>query len=176
MPSSAPSASRCSTASTARSRSTATAPPACASPASWRRSTWRCRSASPTDRDRQPAVVEITKWLWPLLRPDNLLALALVLAAALLWTRWARAGRWLASFCGLLVLAILLLPIGGWLGQPLKQRFPPPRMLPDVVEGIVVLGGSIRSGSRPDRPDSLASISQRLVAFVELARRYPTAR
>jgi uncharacterized SAM-binding protein YcdF (DUF218 family) len=121
-------------------------------------------------------MVELTKFLWPLLRPDNLLGLGLILAAILLWTRWAKVGRWMATLAALFLATIMLLPAASWLGQPLKSRFPPPEMLPEVIDGIIVLGGSIRSGPTPERPDSLAGISQRLVAFVELARRFPAAR
>ena len=120
-------------------------------------------------------MVETTKFLWPLLRPESLLGFGAVLGAILLWTRWAKLGRLLTSLGAAFLAMVMLLPLGAWLGQPLRDRFPVP-VLPAAVDGIIVLGGSIRTGPTPDRPDSLAGVSQRLVAFAELARRYPAAR
>lgn len=114
------------------------------------------------------------KMLWMLLQPDNLLALWLALSAALLWTPWRRLGRASVTL-GVIVLVVCgLFPVGRWAARPLETRFLPPQ-LPAAVDGVVLLGGNIRTGVI-QRPDDLANVSQHVVAFVELARRYPTAR
>jgi len=114
------------------------------------------------------------KMLWVALQPDNLLALWLALSVSLLWTPWRRAGR-VGATIGVLVLATCgLFPVGRWAALPLETRFPVPE-LPAAVDGIVMLGGNLRTGL-VQRPDDLASVSQHAIAFAELARRYPAAR
>lgn len=118
-----------------------------------------------------------SKLLWFLASPDNFLVLLAAAGAALLWTPWRRAGRWCAGLAaaGLLVLACL--PLGQWLLRPLEERFPRPVELPAEVEGIIVLGGyqDQLTYSRRGWPE-LTNAADRLVAFIELARRYPRAR
>lgn len=122
-------------------------------------------------------MVVAAKTLWALLQPDTLLVLLLALATVLLWTPWRRLGRWLATIGVALMLAVATLPIERWLVLPLEDRFPPPAELPARIDGVIVLGGSIRALDPPaGRPGDLANVSQRLHAFVELSRRYPQAR
>jgi len=73
--------------------------------------------------------------------------------------------------------AIALLPVSTWLLRPLEDRFPPPRALPERVDGIISLGGAFdlgltRAHGRPALRDSAA----RMTDFVALARRYPKAK
>lgn len=118
----------------------------------------------------------IAKHAGVLLQPDNAFMLAVGVTTALLWTRWRRLGRLLATLGAAMLVACGTLPIGRWMSEPLDGCFATPLSLPQAVDGIIVLGGSIRIGPVPERPDSLINVSGRLIAFAELAQRYPAAR
>ncbi len=118
-----------------------------------------------------------SKLLWFLASPDNLLLLLAAFGAMLLWTRWRRWGRLCMgiALAGLLLLAVL--PVGHALMRPLEERFPRPLELPAEVEGIIVLGGYQNQLVFDSRGwPELTAAADRLVAFVDLARRYPDAR
>ncbi len=62
---------------------------------------------------------------------------------ALLFTRFARAGRWLAVIGVVLIGIAGLSPFGNALILPLEQRFPAWDASRGAPDGIVVLGGAI---------------------------------
>src|SRR5579875_899148 len=86
----------------------------------------------------------VGKLFWGLAVPGNLLLILLLLG--LLWNRRRRAGRRLIAAAALVLLAIAVLPVGQWMIAPLEARFPPPA-LPPRVDGIIVLGGAIETGT-----------------------------
>jgi len=109
--------------------------------------------------------------------PGNLLLILLVGGLGLTVTRWRRLGRWLVLASVLAFACIAILPIGNWLLGHLENRFPPPKSMPAAVDGIIVLGGSVRSHITVARDQTaLNGRAERLTGFLELARRYPEAR
>ena len=92
---------------------------------------------------RKSMFYTISKLLWPLAQPSNLLLLLLLLAGLLaLRTQRVLARRFLAGV--ILALAVCgLLPVGQWLLVPLENRFPPPADLPARIDGVVMLGGIV---------------------------------
>jgi uncharacterized SAM-binding protein YcdF (DUF218 family) len=109
--------------------------------------------------------------------PETILLLVLLVGAALLWTRWHGMARIVVSVAtgGFVVIAVL--PIGYWLMVPLEARFQAPSVLPDVVDGIIVLGGSSKLRTSIARDQVvLNDNSERLTSFATLALRYPKAR
>lgn len=118
----------------------------------------------------------LSKLLWAVLQPGNLFLVAGASSAALLWTRWRRMGHiflWLLFAAGL---AITVLPVGTWLITPLENRFPVPDP-PTQVDGVIVLGGALNPSITHARGQPAVNGNvERLLAFVELARRYPKAR
>ena len=119
----------------------------------------------------------LSKTFWIVAAPANL---ALILAAAgllLLWTPWRRLGRCLAAI-GIAVLVLLaVLPVGGWLAFPLESRFSTPDPMPARVDGIVLLGGAEQvAQTRLRGLISVNGAADRLIAFADLAQRYPDAR
>jgi uncharacterized SAM-binding protein YcdF (DUF218 family) len=109
--------------------------------------------------------------------PGSLLLALLILSLPLSW--WRRSRRFGVGL-GLLALAVIL-PLGvpdirDRLGAPLEDRYPIP-VLPDRVDGLIVLGGAERPRAMALRgiPELNAS-ADRLVAFVALARQYPQAK
>ena len=122
----------------------------------------------------------LSKLLWAVLSPGNLLLFCALAGTLGLLSRRARVrnlGR------GLLVLglgamaAIAVLPLGAWLLAPLEERFARPAEPLGRVDGVVVLGGAVdlRVSVARGRPQ-LGAFADRLTAFVALARRYPRAR
>ncbi|NQV78959.1 MAG: YdcF family protein, partial [Alphaproteobacteria bacterium] len=117
------------------------------------------------------------KTFWIIAAPANLALIAGVLGVLFLWTRWRAFGRYLATF-GIAVLVVLaVLPIGSWLALPLENRFGTPNPMPARVTGIIVLGGSENvSQTRLRGIVAVNGSADRLIAFADLARRYPEAR
>ncbi|MEQ8248641.1 MAG: YdcF family protein [Alphaproteobacteria bacterium] len=119
----------------------------------------------------------LSKTFWIVAAPANLALILATLGLFLLWTPWRRVGRHLVAI-GLAVLVLLaVLPIGGWLAFPLENRFSTPDPMPLHLDGIVVLGGAEQVGQT--RMRGLVAVNgaaDRLIAFADLARRYPDAR
>lgn len=118
----------------------------------------------------------LSKVLWPLATPSNLLALLIMAGAALLLTRWRKAGRRLLIGVGLGVALLMVLPVDSWLAMPLEARFPAVTELPGSVDGVVVLGGGVY---RPPMEElagaQLNSAADRIAALFVLGNRYPAA-
>lgn len=109
--------------------------------------------------------------------PSNLLFMIAALGAALLFTRFARAGRWIA-LGGIALIGIAgLSPLGNALILPLEQRFPAWDASRGAPDGIVVLGGAVGPAMSDARGEpSLNESAERMTVVAELARRYPNAR
>ena len=120
---------------------------------------------------------QITKSLSLLAQPSFLLFLCLLLGTLLVWRRWRRSGLTLLGLASGFQLLLILLPIDSWLLAPLENRFPQPNPPPAHVDGIIVLGGAVRSEmTEVHGTPSLNGAAERMTAFVGLARRYPGAR
>ena len=117
-----------------------------------------------------------SKVLWYLLQPTHVLLWTLVAGAVLLWTRFARLGRWLITGVLLIVLVLGVLPAGQWMLTLLENRFPVAREFPDEVSGIVVLSSGLNSRVSEARSQSqLGAGAGRLTKAVVLMRRFPHA-
>ena len=120
----------------------------------------------------------LPRLLWIVGNPLTLLlaAFCLGVALAVVW-RTRRAGFRLLFFASLILVMLVVLPIGRVLLQTLESRFPPPDAGLERVDGIVMLGGAFHTKLAEARGEvSLNDASERLLAFIELARRYPSAR
>jgi len=117
------------------------------------------------------------KFVWFALSPANFLAL--LLAAGVLWLVVSRRRRGLSLVLvgALGFLTFLILPVGDWLLLPLEWRFSVPSVMPERVDGVIVLGGAIdEEVSAARRQVELNDSGTRLIEAVALARRYPSAR
>lgn len=120
----------------------------------------------------------LSKILWTVATPGNLLALLLAVAAPLLFAgeRFRRVGRGLVVLAAAVALVLLLTPAADWVARPLEERFARPD-LPERVDGIIVLGGAVDPMMTASRGEpSVTQSAERILAFVELARRHPEAR
>ena len=118
----------------------------------------------------------LSKALWTFADPANLLLLLGVAGAVLLWTRGSRYGRVLLSLVMAILLAISVVPVGGFMMAFLESRFPLVQEQ-SRVDGVIVLGGAIDATNFFERPGSgYTSGIGRVVEAARLARRFPSAR
>lgn len=119
----------------------------------------------------------ISKILWLIIAPDNLYLLLLTTGILLLFSRFKRLAQKILLSLMLITWIIAVFPVGGWLFYPLETRFPTPPELPEHIDGIIVLGGSINpSLSQYWQQLETYSNHERLSQFILLAKQYPTAR
>jgi uncharacterized SAM-binding protein YcdF (DUF218 family) len=119
----------------------------------------------------------LSKTLGIILLPVNLLVIAGVVGAVLLFTRWARQGRLVVIVCAVLLALAGFSPIGKLLLYPLEQRFPPWDEARGAPDGIIVLGGAIAPNLSAAKGRAILSrAADRIVAAAALARRYPNAK
>ena len=119
----------------------------------------------------------LSKLLWTLFQPGNLLLILLVCGAVGLLAGRRRLGTALVVLSAAAFVLITLLPIGQWLLIPLENRFPAVERIPPPVDGIVVLGGPIDPEiSAGRRQVALDQSTERLTSAIELARAHPEAR
>ena len=121
---------------------------------------------------------ELSKVLSFFLVPSNIMVSLGLAGIALLAIGYARAGRWLLVASIVLITAVGVLPIGSGLALPLEARFPPWDAKHGPPTGIVVVGGGvIKSEISAERGEvTVGRTVNRIIAAVELARRYPDAR
>jgi len=107
---------------------------------------------------------------------DDAAALA-ALGVILLFTRYKRTGRALATIGIVLLLVAGLTPLGNALMLPLEDRFPPWDPSRGAPTGIIVLGGAIGPELSAARgTPALNESAERITATAVLARQYPQAR
>lgn len=117
-----------------------------------------------------------SKILWWIANPGNLLLLALCLALLCRLLGWRRTGMGLIVAVTTACLLVTVLPLRVWVLRPLENRFAFPASLARV-DGVIVLGGMINAELSVDRGQPvLTDSAERLVAFADLARRFPDAR
>ncbi len=119
----------------------------------------------------------VSKIFWLIAEPLTFLVLLACIGAALLFTRWARTGRRLAAASAVALFALFLTPLSAALLRPLENRFPPPPADLPAPTGIIVLGGGLEERKTEARGQPIINgEGARLIAGLELARRYPSAR
>jgi uncharacterized SAM-binding protein YcdF (DUF218 family) len=119
----------------------------------------------------------VSKIFWLIAEPVTFLVLVASVGVALTFTRGFRMGRRLSALAVLGLLIIVFTPIGAALLLPLENRFPPPPADLPAPTGIIVLGGGLEEAKSEARGQTiLDGDGMRLIAGLQLARRYPTAR
>ncbi len=118
----------------------------------------------------------LSKSLWFLLSPLNFILLCLTLV----WLLWLlNIRKYLKSLATALLLvlyAMAIFPLGSSMLHPLENRFQTNPPLPQEVEGIIVLSGSISADkSKLWNQTEVNAAVDRELAFIKLARRYPHA-
>jgi uncharacterized SAM-binding protein YcdF (DUF218 family) len=113
------------------------------------------------------------KLAWAVLQPGNLLTLCLV--AGVIVSR-TRCGRVLIGFSALGFALLAVAPIGPAMMLVLEERFPRPAVLPERIDGIVVLGGVVNPVLSSSGGTAFNCSTARLLGAVALARRHPDAK
>jgi uncharacterized SAM-binding protein YcdF (DUF218 family) len=121
---------------------------------------------------------ELSKVLSFFLVPSNIMVGVGLAGIALLAIGYARAGQRMLVASIVLIAAVGVLPIGRGLALPLEARFPPWDAKRGPPTGIIALGGGvIKSEISTERGEvAVGRTVNRIIAAVELARRYPGAR
>lgn len=119
----------------------------------------------------------LSKVFWLVFSPMNIVLFVLTLGAALLFTRFRRAGRLFVLSATVFILLVSVFPVGGWFIEKLENRFPANPAIPPDIAGIIVLGGTINQYITSARGQpSLTTGGERLTEFIFLARRFPQAK
>jgi uncharacterized SAM-binding protein YcdF (DUF218 family) len=120
----------------------------------------------------------LSKVVWFLATPSNLLPLMGILGAALAIAGIARGfGLALAALAPALLLVAGLSPLPNLLAIPLEERFPTYRHGSGPVDGVIVLGGAANGDDSEARGQLIVNeAGERILALIELAKRYPEAK
>ena len=121
-------------------------------------------------------IVFLSKLVWFLLAPLNLIVLAMAAGLALWrWKRTAAWGRRVVIGAGLTLIALAVLPVGPVALSVLERRFPPYRPCAgQPVAGILLLGGGLQSTTSHGRVvEELNSAADRMRYAAQLARDNP---
>ena len=119
----------------------------------------------------------LSKILWSLFSPDIFLVYLFVAGVVCLLLNKFKAAKILLVITAVLCLAVAVFPVGQWLTYPLEKRFRVNPELPDRVDGIILLGGTVQvQMSHAWSQYELASSAEREIAFARLAREYPQAK
>lgn len=113
-----------------------------------------------------------SKLFWFLAAPTNALVLLTLLAALMMFTRFARPARWLALATSFGLILAAMSPLPYWLMRPLEDRFPK-ATLNGPIDGIIVLGGAIGTTRGMT---SMNEAAARMTDSAALALKHPGAR
>jgi uncharacterized SAM-binding protein YcdF (DUF218 family) len=119
----------------------------------------------------------LSKLGWLVISPESVLLILVLVAWALLLRGALRWAKRLLGLVAITLLALTVFPIGEWVTYPLESRFPANPALPERVDGIIVLGGAedaVRSAAWDQT--QVNDAAERILASVELARRFPRAK
>mgnify|MGYP004005916361 FL=1 len=118
----------------------------------------------------------LSKILWFLADPGNLLLIALCVGTGLLWTKWAKAAKIVLTTTAAVAVVVTVIPIGTLLFGNLENRFPQVKKLPENITGIIVLGGVVDQFITDDRKQvAVNGAVERLTEFARLSFLYPNA-
>jgi uncharacterized SAM-binding protein YcdF (DUF218 family) len=119
----------------------------------------------------------LSKLLWVVVQPLQFVMLLMAAGLLLGLSRWARLGRWMVALGVISLMVMVWSPIGRLILRPLEARFPIVKQLPERVDGVIVLGGTVIPERTAETGQaSLSDGAERLIEGVMLARRFPEAR
>ena len=119
----------------------------------------------------------LSKIIWLFVNPGNLLLILLCLGVFLIYRHKYRLSRWLLTATALMALTIAILPIGRNLLVVLENRFPIVQVLPDKVDGIIVLGGVVNEDLTEVRGGVVGGEAiERLTFFATISKQFPNSK
>ena len=119
----------------------------------------------------------LSKYVWIIISPDSIFVILLTLCLLLLLFGRTLKATVLLALLTCCTLLLSFFSVGDWMLYPLESRYQHNPDLPEHVDGIIVLGGSII----PDRSLVWQQLEtnqfhERLSSFIQLAQLYPQAR
>lgn len=117
-----------------------------------------------------------SKVAWAFLSPSNLLIFLFILGTLLaIFSRCSAALKILIP-TSILALMITVYPVSDWLMEPLEKRFQAPEVLPEAIDGIIILGGGEDiSVAMSWNSKEVGLVGDRFISTKELANIYPQA-
>ncbi|MFW5447570.1 MAG: YdcF family protein [Methylophagaceae bacterium] len=117
-----------------------------------------------------------SKLVWGVLSPTNLIVLLMSLATIQLFRNKISAAKKILLPTAVVSLILLSYPISDYLMHPLETRFSKPDVLPDTIDGIIVLGGGENLKiSIAWNTAEIGGGGDRFIAAAMLAKHYPKA-
>ena len=118
-----------------------------------------------------------SKIVWLLFSPDSLLLILIILSLFLVYFGKTSLAKKTLSAASIFLVTIAFFPMGEWLLYPLESRFQTNPLLPDKIDGIIVLSGA----ADPELAHiwnqvELGSSAERVLYFLKLAHKYPKAK
>lgn len=118
----------------------------------------------------------ISRTLWLLLQPSNLLFVFLLVGVILIWKERHKAGLRIVLSCMVIYLLVMFGLLTNWLMAPLEKRFSvyTNEVSLGPYSGIIILAGAenIRVSNRHQQV-ALTGAGERLIEAVRLARKFP---
>ncbi len=109
--------------------------------------------------------------------PSNLIAVVLFGGGVIFVLGWRRSGAQVVASGLVLLLLFGFSPLATMLLLALSERFPPSPMNGPAPDGIIILGGAIDPDNTLARGSiEIDSSGDRVIAMLQLARRYPEAK
>jgi uncharacterized SAM-binding protein YcdF (DUF218 family) len=119
----------------------------------------------------------LSKILWFVADPGNILLIAICLAAILAWTKRTKSAKKVLTATAVGAVLVTVFPIGSMLFNNLENRFPQVETLPKNITGIIVLGGVVDQFITDDRKQvAINGAVERLTEFARLSFLYPKAK
>lgn len=118
----------------------------------------------------------LSKLAWAFLSPGNLIIFALSFGAFLLLFNKVRAAKTLLIPSALIGFIIMAYPVGDYFMHPLESRFTTPTLMPEQIDGILILGGGEDlKRSLSWQVAELGLAGDRYIGAAKLAKLYPNA-
>ena len=119
----------------------------------------------------------LSKYIWTVISPDSLFIILLTLCLLLFLLNQTKKATLLLALLTFFTLFLSFFSVGGWMLYPLESRFQHNPDLPEQVDGIIVLGGSVIPDVSVEWQQLETNEShERLTSFIQLAQLYPDAR
>jgi len=119
----------------------------------------------------------LSKYIWAVISPDSLFIILLTICLLLFLFRQIKKATVLLALLTFCTLFLSFFSVGGWMLYPLESRFQHNPDLPEQVDGIIVLGGSVMADHSIEWQQLETNrFHERLTSFIQLAQLYPDAR
>ena len=119
----------------------------------------------------------LSKYIWTVISPDSLFVILLTLCLLLFLLRQTKKATLLLGVLVFCTLFLSIFSVGNWMLYPLESRFQHNPDLPEQVDGIIVLGGSVLPDVSVEWQQlETNQFHERLTSFIQLAQLYPGAR